>query len=160
LRSTNRRQVVGISGTCDQAVGRFSAKHAVLWQNGTVTDLGNLGGGAWNTPDAINDRGQIVGFSDLPGDTDGSPNFHAVLWTADGPQCGGRCLDLGTLSGDILSEATGINNHGQIVGVSIGANGSRAFLWEDGKMLDLNGFVVPGTTLQLVSTGDINDAAR
>lgn len=156
----NNGQVVGISGTCDQAVGRFSAKHAVLWQNGIITDLGNLGGAAWNTPDAINNRGQIVGFSDLPGDADGSPNFHAVLWTNNEPQCGGHCLDLGTLSGDILSEATGINNLGQIVGVSIGANGSRAFLWENGKMTDLNTLVLPGTTLQLVSTGDINDSGE
>ncbi len=152
---------VGISGTCDQAVGRFSAKHAVVWRSGTVTDLGNLGGAAWNTPDAINSRGDIVGFSDLPGDADGRPNFHAVLWsTKGGPDCAGRCLDLGTLSGDVLSEATGINNHGQIVGVSIGGGspfGSRAFLWENGKLFDLNSLVVPGTTLQLVSTGDIND---
>src|SRR5262245_53942816 len=27
-------QVVGISGTCDQAVGRHSARHAVLWEQG------------------------------------------------------------------------------------------------------------------------------
>jgi probable HAF family extracellular repeat protein len=36
-------QVVGISGICDQAVGRHTAKHAVLWENGGVTDIGNLG---------------------------------------------------------------------------------------------------------------------
>ena len=154
-------QVVGISGICDQAVGRFSAKRAVVWETGTVSDLGNLGGGAWNTPDAINNRGQIVGFSDLPGDSSGRPNFHAVLWTkTGGVQCGGQCLDLGTLPGDSLSEATGINNQGQIVGVSIGAGspfGSRAFLWENNKLTDLNTLVAPRTTLQLVSTGDIND---
>ena len=37
-------QMVGISGTCDVAVGAFTATHALLWQNGAVTDLGNLGG--------------------------------------------------------------------------------------------------------------------
>ena len=31
-------QIVGISGICDQAVGRHTAKHAVLWENGRVTD--------------------------------------------------------------------------------------------------------------------------
>jgi len=36
-------QIVGISGICDQAVGRHTAKHAVLWENGGVTDIGNLG---------------------------------------------------------------------------------------------------------------------
>src|SRR6266481_8583086 len=30
-------QIVGISGVCDQAVGKHTAKHAVLWENGTVT---------------------------------------------------------------------------------------------------------------------------
>ena len=35
-------QIVGISGICDQAVGRHTAKHAVLWENGGVTDIGNL----------------------------------------------------------------------------------------------------------------------
>ena len=33
-------QIVGISGICDQAVGRHTAKHAVLWENGGVTDIG------------------------------------------------------------------------------------------------------------------------
>ncbi len=155
--------VVGISGTCDQAVGRFSAKHAVVWRNGTPSDLGNLGGIAWNTPDAINNRGDIAGFADVPGarDTAGKVNFHAVLWSnLGGPDCNGHCLDLGTLDQDVFSEATGINNYGQVVGTSFGPGGifgSRAFLWKNGQMFDLNKLVVPGTTLQLVSTGDIND---
>jgi probable HAF family extracellular repeat protein len=164
----DKGEVVGISGICDQAVGRFSAAHAVLWRQGTATDLGNLGGVAWNTPLEINSFGDIVGFSDLPGDSDGNPNFHAIFWPRNGgPDCGGRCLDLGVLppdpatSGvDSLSEATGINNRGQIVGISIGAGsplGSRAFLWQNGKITDLNKLVVPGTSLQLVSVGDIND---
>src|SRR5882762_6171361 len=38
----NNRQIVGISGICDQAVGKQTAKHAVLWENGGVTDLGNF----------------------------------------------------------------------------------------------------------------------
>lgn len=50
----DRGQVVGISGICDQAVGRYTARHAVLWENGHATDFGNLGGDSWNTPMAIN----------------------------------------------------------------------------------------------------------
>jgi probable HAF family extracellular repeat protein len=158
----NAGEVVGISGTCDQAVGRFSAKHAVAWQNGTVRDLGDLGGVAWNTPDAINNLGDVVGFSNLPGGNPGGFHFHAVYWpkSGSGPDCGGRCIDLGTLPQDFLSEATGINNRGQIVGVSIGGSspfGSSAFLWQNGKLVNLNSLVVPSTTLQLISTGDIND---
>jgi probable HAF family extracellular repeat protein len=143
-------QVVGISGTCDRAVGRFSAAHAVLWQDGKPADIGNLGGVAWNTPTAINHRGQVVGFSDLPGDESGAPNFHAFLWTSSG-----GIRDLGTLPGDLLSLAFGINDLGQVVGQSIGAGGSRAFLWENGVMTDLNTIVPPGS-LNLVYANDIN----
>jgi uncharacterized membrane protein len=35
----------------------------VLWQNGTVTDLGSLGG-LISTPAAINNNGQIAGSED------------------------------------------------------------------------------------------------
>ena len=47
----------------------------------------------------INNRGQVVGFSDLPNDNNGaSPNFHAFLWTSrHGMQ------DLGTLPGGSAS---------------------------------------------------------
>ena len=56
-------QVVGISGICDQAVGRLSAIHSVLWEHGRPIEIGDLGGVAWNTPMAINQRGDVVGFA-------------------------------------------------------------------------------------------------
>ena len=145
--------VVGISGTCDNAVGEFTAAHALLWHNGTPTNLGSLGGVAWNTPAAINDEGEVVGFSDLPGDESGAPNFHAFLWTkSTGMQ------DLGTLPGDVMSIAYGINQAGQIVGQSIAADGtSRAFLWQNGVMTDLNTLIPSGSTLSLLYANDIND---
>jgi len=147
-------QVVGISGTCFVAVGSFSAAHALLWQNGNVTNLGSLGGVAWNTPVAINNRSVVVGFSDLPGDEDGNPNFHAFIWTkSSGMQ------DLKTLPGDAISEATGINNQGRVVGVSYGAGFSnpRAVLWQNGKIVDLNTLIPAGSPLYLLSANDIND---
>lgn len=146
-------QVVGISGTCDVAVGAYSAKHAVLWQNGTVTKLPTLGGAGWNTPMTMNNNGEIAGFSDLSGDVSGgmlNANFHAVLWTKDH-----QIHDLGTLPGDNMSEATGINDKGQIVGVSYPS--SHAFLWQNGVMTDLNTLIPSNSTLLLISTGDIND---
>ncbi len=84
----DRGQVVGISGTCYKAVGALSAKHAVLWENGSAIDIGNLGGVAWNTPAAINNRGEVAGFSDLPGDDPDHPNFHAFRWTRTERFCG------------------------------------------------------------------------
>jgi probable HAF family extracellular repeat protein len=150
----------GISGICQNAVGDLSAEHAVVWHQGVPTNIGNLGGAAWNTPMAINDRGAVVGFSDLPGDEDGAnPNSHAFLWT----QSAG-IVDLGTVQGDTISEAYGINNRGQIVGQScadITCASSRAFLYENGEMYDLNALVVPaGSAYDLIFANDINDEGQ
>ncbi|MGB9255666.1 MAG: hypothetical protein WCC25_12585, partial [Candidatus Korobacteraceae bacterium] len=148
-------QVVGISGICQNAVGNQSATHALLWQNGTPINLGNLGGTAWNTPMAINDNGLIVGFSDLTGDQGGAnPNFHAFSWTRPGPM-----QDLGTLSGDAISEALGVNQQAQIVGVSYasGFSNPRAFVYEDGAMTDLN-TLAPNSPLYLQVAQDINNS--
>ncbi|MGA7854144.1 MAG: hypothetical protein WCA15_12530 [Candidatus Acidiferrales bacterium] len=150
----DRGQVVGISGTCDVAVGAFTATHALLWQNGAVTDLGSLGGKGWNTPMAINRRGDIVGFSDLPGDVSGgtlNASFHAFLWTKET----GRMTDLGVLAGDSLSEALDINDEGQIVGVSLPS--FRAFIYENGKMWDLNSLIAHDSPLFLIGANGIND---
>lgn len=153
----DKGQVVGISGICQNAVGAFSAKHAVLWQDGQVIDLGNIGGHGWNTPTFINNQGQIVGFANQSGDLVNGQlalNFHAFLWTKDGGM-----RDLGTLPGDAISEALGINESGQIVGLSFGAGFSnpRAFLWQDGSMIDLNSLMPAGSNLTLQVAGDIND---
>lgn len=152
----DRGQVVGISGICQNAVGNRSAIHALLWQNGNPIDLGNLGGKAWNTPMALNNHGQIVGFSDLQGDDNGdNPNFHAFLWSSPGPM-----QDLKTLTGDAISEALGINEQGQIVGVSYAAGfaNPRAFLYQNGGMIDLNSLVQQNAPLYLQAAQVINDS--
>jgi len=150
-------RVVGISGDCDQAVGRFSARHAVLWDHGTVTEIPNLGGTTWHTPMDINERGDVVGFSnpDEPGDAEGEFISRAFLWTKGSAEA----VDLGTLPGDVFSEAFAINARGQVVGISFGGlNGPRAFLWQDGVMMDLNDLVDSDDVL--LSAQDINDAGR
>ena len=67
-------QVVGGSGSCADTIlpGPAVAPHAVLWENGTVTDMGNLGGtvntdvpGIGTIALAINNRGQAVGAAAL-----------------------------------------------------------------------------------------------
>jgi probable HAF family extracellular repeat protein len=149
----DRGQVVGISGTCDQAVGRFTAAHAVLWENGSVTNIGDLGGTSWNTPMAINEQGDVVGFAGQPGDDPDNPQLHAFLWTRHG-----GIQDLGALPGDVYSEAHGINERRQIVGISCDAAGNcRAFLWQNGAMTDLNTLVLPGYADVLTTAQDIND---
>lgn len=145
----DRGQVVGVSGVCMN--GPSPEPHAVLWQHGSPIDLGNLGGGMNNAATGINERGDIIGFSDLAGDV----YSHAFLWTRDkGMQ------DLGTLPGDANSAAFGINEEDQVTGNSCDASGNcRAFLWQDGVMTDLNTLVCSGTSLYLTNSGgtDIND---
>lgn len=147
-------QVVGISGYCDQAVGRFSAIHAVLWQQGQPISIGTLGGVAWNTPMAINEPGEVVGFSNVSAAAGGNFDAQAFLWTRRG-----GIRKIGVLKGDSTSQALGINNRGEIVGTSCNSKGScRAFLYRNGELRDLNSLVSPGYTGSLVSANDVNDA--
>lgn len=146
-------QVVGISGACGVAVGGVSAAHAVLWQNGVPTDIGNLGGHSWNTPTAINNHGTVVGFS-LRAGQDGTRNFEAFIWTS---ATGIR--PLGMPAGDIRSEALGINNKDQVVGLSRAPSGLRAILWQNGIVTDLNNLTLPGSPY-LLYANDINDAGQ
>src|ERR1044072_8654875 len=153
----DRGQSVGISGICDQAVGRFSAKHALLWEKGKATLLPDLGAGMWNTPMAINQRGDVIGFVAQPGDDPDNPRLRAFLWTRRG-----GFKNLGTLGPEHdSSEAHGINATGQITGVSCVAGDQpltcRAFLWQDGRMTDLNGMVAAGGSRVLINGQDIND---
>jgi probable HAF family extracellular repeat protein len=149
-----RGQVVGISGDCDVAVGRFSARHAVMWDHGTPIELPNLGGIGWHTPMAINERGDVVGFSNPPdGDLD-ADSVRAFHWTRqDGIK------DLGKIPGDDFSQALSINARGQIVGVSCGAV-CRAVLWQDGKLTILKSLAGPGFSDDLWSARSINDAGQ
>jgi probable HAF family extracellular repeat protein len=147
-------QVVGISGACGIAVGGVSAAHSVLWQNGVPTEIPNLGGHSWNTPAAINNLGTVVGFS-LPAGQDGTRNFEAFLWT----QAGGL-QRLGKLPGDIRSEALGVNEKNQVVGLSRGGPFLfRAFIWQNGVISDLNSMTVAGSQF-LLFANDINDSGE
>jgi probable HAF family extracellular repeat protein len=157
----DRGQIVGISGICDQAIGRFTARHAVLWDNGEVIDIGNLGGVAWHTPNAINLHGEVVGFSNFSAADGGEYHPHAFLWTKeDGMR------DLETLPAPLHdnSDAWGINHRGQAVGRSCDAVGNcHAFLWEDDVMVDLNCVVDPDDCTpedNLIAAFDIDDRGR
>jgi probable HAF family extracellular repeat protein len=93
-----------------------------------VQDLGTLGGShSWAS--AINDSGQVVGYSYLAGDQ----NYHAFLYKD------GKMTDLLTLGGT-SSVAKGINKSGQVVGWSDNSSGQRhAFLYDSANgMKDLN----------------------
>ena len=152
-------QVAGASGTCStfntNNLISLQPLHALLWETGTVTDLGNLGGtakGFGNLAFNINNQGEVVGISGLRGDM----NFHGFLWTkATGMQ------NLGTLPGDANSTAIGINDSGDVVGVSLDANfNPRAYLRQNGVMTDLNTLIPANSPLSLLVGCSINSSGQ
>ncbi len=152
-------QVAGASGVCAAFnpiwLTNLQPLHALLWENGKTIDLGNLGGtghGDGIMALNLNNYGQVIGSSDLQGDA----SFHAFLWTH-----GTGMQDLETLPGDMSSAALGINDDGQIVGVSLDASfNPRAFLRQGQQMIDLNTLVPAGSPLYLASACSINAAGE
>ena len=68
--------------------------------------------------------------------------------------------DLGTLGRD-TAIAEGINDAGQIVGSSsVSFNRRHAFLWQNGKMTDLNTLLPTGTGWQVVEACRINNRGQ
>lgn len=191
-------EVAGYSYTnsTPNATTGFPTTDPFVWKNGRMIDLGTLGG-TFGVPSALNNRGQVVGQSNLPGDQPG--NFDPFLWdgeklidlftnstggnpfTANAINDAGHvvgtaifpnqlaphaylwkndvAIDLGTVNGDCFSQAFAINSLDQVVGQSFSCitNTVRTFLWDNGTMIDLNAFVLPGSGLQLVEAIAIND---
>jgi probable HAF family extracellular repeat protein len=152
--SNDRGQIVGATGNCIAGVP-FTSLHAVLWERHghrwMASDLGTLGGKILNLAFDINNRGQVVGQSDLPGDT----AFHAFL------RQHGIMNDLGTLPGDVVSWAETINNRGEAVGTSCDANNNmHPFIWQNGTMTDLKTVMSPDSPWVLLEALGNNDRGQ
>jgi probable HAF family extracellular repeat protein len=103
---------------------------------------------------AINDLGQAVGASGNcgpfnPNNQNNLTALHAVLWQNN------QAINLGNLGGDGMFEgifATGLNDHGQVVGVSDTTNDQsfHAFLWQQGHIADLG--TLPGDAFSYAVT--------
>jgi probable HAF family extracellular repeat protein len=137
----NAGQIVG--GASNETSDPYSLNgwgtetRAVLWQNGTMKDLGTLGG-----PDAVafnvNEHGQISGCSytnSTPNSTTGVPTLEPFLWEQEQM----RSLDsLGGTSGCVYA----LNNKGQATGVSNlpGDVETHPFFWSNGTLTDIGTF--------------------
>ncbi|SFH42909.1 PEP-CTERM protein-sorting domain-containing protein [Nitrosospira sp. Nsp14] len=108
----NSGQVVGYSDTASGATRAF----IIGPDDVGMRDLGTLGGGLIDVPYDINDAGQVVGRSRMSG-----------VWGPDrafiaGPD-GYGMTDLNSVvnlpDGVVLTEATGINNLGQVIAIGV-----------------------------------------
>jgi probable HAF family extracellular repeat protein len=103
-----------------------------LWdkEQGMI-DLGTLGGTS-GCAIYLNNRGQVVGYSNMAGDL----TAHPFLWER------GEIKDLGTLGGP-SGFANWISEAGEVAGTADNEGGQRhAFLWKSGIMTDLG--TLPG----------------
>jgi probable HAF family extracellular repeat protein len=97
-----------------------------------MRDLGTLGG-TLASVSGMNDRGEVIGMSNVAGDVCCDP----FLWN------GTRMIDLGGFGGG-FGGTNWINEHGDVVGASVSNSGNfDGFLWRNGKLIDLP--PVPGT---------------
>src|SRR5712692_7586757 len=101
--------------------------HPFIWQDGTIADLGTLGGTCAGVA-SINNRGDIAGISNLEGDE----VAHPFLWH------GGKLNDLGTIGGT-FGVATWLNDAGDVAGgaTTVADEEFHAFFWRDGVMVDI-----------------------
>jgi probable HAF family extracellular repeat protein len=148
-------QVAGGSGTC--APFNFNNflylqfNHAVLWDNGRPIDLGNLGGSLNTFALGINNRGDVVGSSDVANDT----AFNGFLWTKEK----GRMDPLVPFGTDVLSVALAVNDGREATGVSLnGKFESRATLWLHESPHDLNTLVPSTSGLYLLLACGVNES--
>ena len=142
----NRGEVVGLSTvTGDQF------QHAFLWKHGDFSELPNSIGGNNSAALALNEGGVAAGWASLPDDQ----QLHAALWK------NGSMTDLGTVDGDLCANGFSVNSAGQVVGVSVPTcdflGVTRAFLWENGVIADLNTLIPSGSPLYLVAADTINN---
>lgn len=135
----DRGQILGVrQGGSDPTLAE-----TVVWRDGEVTPAPAEVSATSDVYD-LDDRGRaLVGV-------DGDPDQPDTQRTAAVWQVGGGVTELGTLGG-AQSLGSGINDRGQVAGVSQTASGEwHAFLWRDGEMVDLGTL---GGPLSLVGNG-------
>ena len=139
----------GAVNDAGQVVGQIEVglrKYAGLWENGTGTSLGSLGG-YWSMAHDLTESGVVVGHSEIPGG-----ETRAFLWE------NGVMGELPTLAAD--SCAYGVNEMRQIVGDSYASGHYAAVLWQDGTICRLADLLVNGSGWRVDRALDINDRGQ
>jgi len=138
-------QVVGDSRTANGFI------HAFLYSNGVIADSGTLPGGTRSTAVAVNDSGQVTGYSS----TSGPAVNHAFVYS------NGILTDLGVLRGGNFSFANSINDSGQVTGKANIDGVDHAFLYARGSMIPIIGAESDGTGINALGqiTGQVATAS-
>jgi probable HAF family extracellular repeat protein len=136
---------VGDNGQPDPLAGFLLPQiHGILWEHGSMTDLGTLEGGYLSFAIGVNNRGEVVGAAQ---NTVPDPNSmfypygtqtRAFYWK------NGVMQDLGTLGSGTDAQAALINEHGQVVGWSYTNSAPSnicAGLWNFGFFLTTGSFI-------------------
>jgi probable HAF family extracellular repeat protein len=125
-----------------------SDRHAFLYSNGVMLDLGVVGGMTGSGATDINASGQMAG------NLSAGAVYHAMFYS------GGVMYDLGTLGGTVCY-GFGLNDNGQVVGQSTtGSAATHAFLYSGGTMVDLNTLLPAGSGWTLTAATDINNSGQ
>ena len=134
----NWGEIIGLSGANRMEMDR---RHAFLYQDGAMRDLGDFNLINDREGPAINDSSQIAGAMTVTP----APRLriHACL------NIGGQKRDLGTLPGCVFSVGNGINSQGQVVGEAMslahaGGMTDHAFFYSGGRTTDIG--TPPGYT--------------
>ena len=137
-------QIAGLlqNGNTDPITGG-AATDSVLWRGKKMTNLGTLGG-YQSVATSINDAGEVVGFSTVPGAIDPysflGQSIHTYYWR------NGVMKDVGTLGGpdafagiahQLTGAAVGFSFINSIPNPTTGVPTLHPFLWKNGHMQDL-----------------------
>lgn len=141
-----RGQVAGMSftNTVPNPTTGFPTQDGFLWDKGNMIDLGTLGGTV-SQVFRLNNRGQVVGRSNLAGDR----VRHGFFWDR------GVLTDLGTLGGP-NSVAFAVSDSGVVAGTAGTPvpNMPHAFTWKNGTITDLGTVAGDGAS----GAQDVNSA--